>query len=153
MPSNWRCRAHSSSFPAIGSGRRSRWVARKSRLDQQIQQLIVVDRFDEVVIETGFMGPEAVGRLAVAGDGDEDRLLAELLLANFRGHLVAVLARKADVQDDVTGLVLARLGDGRRAVMGGADVVAQEREQLGERPGGVLIVVDDQDPDRRVRPG
>ena len=29
----------------------------------------------------------------------------------------------------------------------------RSREQLGERPGGVQIVVDDQDPDRRARPG
>src|SRR5207248_10754270 len=59
-----------------------------------------VHRFDEVVVEAGRAGAGAVLVLAVAGQGDEQRLGPGPRAAQAAGDFVAVHAGQADVQED-----------------------------------------------------
>ena len=66
------------------------------------------------------------------------------VLPQFRGHFVTVQARQADVQENVVR-PLPEQGQGRRAVVRGADVVPEHLEQLGQGPCRVTVVIDNKD--------
>ena len=61
---------------------------------------------------------------------------------------VPVHAGEPDVDEDELRPRSRRGGERARTVVGDRDVVADEGEQIGERAGGIDVVVDDQDTQR-----
>ena len=85
--------------------------------------------------------------LPVAGDGDQDRVLAALLPPERGRQLVAVHAGEADVQEHHLGPMLAGRGEGLLAVVGDPDLVARELQEPGHPVRRVHVVVDDEHPE------
>ena len=71
-----------------------------SSVRQERKQGVVVERLDEVMVEARFLRAAAVLVLAVAGDGDDDGVLAALFPPEPGRDLVAVHAGKPDVEQD-----------------------------------------------------
>ena len=68
------------------------------------------------------------------------------IAAELAGDLVAVHAGQHDVEEDEPGSEVAGDLEGLAAVVGDLDVVPGELEQPGHAPGGVDVVVNDEDP-------
>src|SRR6202034_4123825 len=107
--------------------------ARKLRigLADQRDEGVIIDGLDQVVVEARLSGAEAILVLAVAGDGD-DHDIPESVAAKLACDLIAVHAGQADVEEDEFRPEVEGFGDGGRPVISGANVIAQELEQLGQ---------------------
>jgi hypothetical protein len=86
----------------------------------------------------------AMALLAVAREGDEHR--AGELRAQLRRDLIAICVGHADVEEHDLGPDPACLSDPGTRAVSRPDGVPILTQQLGERLGGVDVVVDDQDP-------
>ena len=117
----------------------------RSGFGEQEHQLIVIDRLDQVMIKPSLLCPPSIFLLAIAGNGNDDRVSTVQVLPQFRSHFVTVQARQADVQEDVVRPLPARKGKGGRAVVRGSDIVPKHFEQLGQGPCRVTVVIDNKD--------
>jgi len=99
-----------------------------------------------VLIEAGLAGEAAVAILAVAAEGDEERVAeAEIAADPFR-DLVPIHLRHADVQEDDVRPVPPRGIESSRAIVCRPDVVTVVAQEVRECLRRVDVVVDDEDP-------
>src|SRR5688572_23634945 len=105
-----------------------------------------------MVVEPGLERAIAVLLLAVAGEGDQQPP-AGAFLPQLRRDREAVHSREPDVEEDDVGAIVPRGGDGAGTVVGQTDVVTPDLQQLAEGLGGILAVVDDEDPAARLPGG
>ena len=101
-----------------------------------------------MAIEARLAGPLLVPLAPVARDRHHGDRLESGLAAQPARDLVAVDSRESDVQQDHVGPVLAREVEAGRAVVRHGDVVAHDLEHHLQADRRVLVVVDDQHPDR-----
>src|SRR5450830_663701 len=106
-------------------------------------QFVDVDRLGEVLVEAGVEGFLAVPFLAVAGQGQHGA--PKTLAAHRAPQFKTVDVGQADVEDGHVRLHFLQQDHGGLAVVGGAHLVAQQRQDLGGGVGGVDVVVDDHD--------
>lgn len=109
-----------------------------------VEELDVVERFEEEIDGAVFHGADASGDIAVAGDEDEGQRGA--LFAQARLEVEAGEARHPEVEDEASGAgVEATVGEetcGRRERLG---VVAGGFEQAGQAASDRVVVIDDED--------
>ncbi len=97
-----------------------------------------------MVVESGITAALAIGRHAVAGEADDQRVTRLWQLAQAPRHLVAVELRQANVEQHDLRRKALRLGDGLRAVARAAHRVAGDRQHRCGGVGDVGVVFHDQ---------
>ena len=130
--------------PQVADGDR-RLAARRAAAQQRAQarqQLLALERLDEVVVGAGVETLDA--RLdGVAGGEYQDRHV--VALAQRLGDLDAVELRQAEVEDHQIGQEGVRLVERGHAVAGDADVVALHAQRALQDLGDRVVVLDDED--------
>ena len=104
-----------------------------------------VHRLGQVGVESGIAGALPVVFATPTGEGDEHGTGSSVIAPQGEGHLVAIHAGEADVQEDEVGLEIARGDEGFGAVMHGVGFVTEEAQQHRETFGTVDMVVHHQD--------
>src|SRR5262252_10276366 len=113
------------------------------------QQVLLVDRLEDVVLGPLADSPDLVGLLVLAGAQDHGDVLRLLVAGDDAGRLVPVHLGHDDVHQDQVRLLRLRLGDRLLSARGEAAAVAVPREHVGKRGAVGGGVVDDEDfPDR-----
>ena len=127
----------------VGDGQRRRpaWRAAAQQRAQPREQLLTLERLDEVVVGTGVQALDA-GLQRVAGGEHEDRHVVGR--AQPAGHLDAVELGQPEVEDDEVGVERRRLAQRRLAVGGDAHLVALQAQRALEDLGDLLVVLDDE---------
>ncbi len=110
------------------------------------EQLLALERLDQVVVRADVEALDA-GLQRVARREHEDRHLVAAL-AQALGHVHAVEAGEAEVQDDQVREEGVRLLEGLDAVAGELDLVALHAQRALEDVRDLLVVLDDQYADR-----
>ena len=96
----------------------------------QLHQDVVVDRLDQVVVESRVCSSPPIVSLPPPGEGDQNGLHT-WRASNALGRFIAVQHWKADVQQDHMRLEFSHEGDGFQSVVGRSDVMTNELEQHG----------------------
>src|SRR5439155_10553379 len=112
---------------------------------EQALELVGVDRLDQVRVEAGVEGLPAVVDPPVARERYEKGLAARRRPHLLR-HLVAVEARKADVDEGDLGAMFQEQLDRPRTVLRLLHDVTPELEEGPERQPVIRVVFDDENP-------
>src|SRR6185436_10663086 len=115
-------------------------------LGEGLAEDVDVDRLGEVAVKAGFAGLALVLLSAVGGDrGDEDRVTAVGGAADLAGHLVAVHARQAEVEEDHVGHLAGHRFEGRRAGRDQGGLVPPDVEERSHHLEALGIVLHHKD--------
>ena len=110
---------------------------------EQLVDDIRVNRLNEVVIETCHVATATVLGLAIAGQRHQERRVVDG--ADLPGHLVAVHAGQADVDEGDVETLLADQGDSLRAIGSRLHRVAVQLEERPHGLAGVVVILDEKD--------
>jgi len=102
--------------------------------------------FDQMRFEACLPGTEAIGFLAVAGDGDEPHVMTRGTLRYPSSQLISIHRREADVEHRDVRTKFSELGERGGTIEGHTGRVSHRGQHLGESLGRVLIVVNNQHP-------
>jgi len=109
---------------------------------QQRLQHLRVDRFDQMVIESGLRASSAIILLTEAGGRDQEQRPNWPSGTKAPGDLEAVQLGQLEVKEDDLGLHRAGYLQGRVSIVRHADLLILKPEELGERVGRIDVVVD-----------
>ena len=107
------------------------------------QQLLGLERLDQVVVGAAIDQPHGVVDVAEGGDEDHERRESFRRLDLFEQD-DAIHGRHADVADDQLERVSGKGGEGFLAVAGGRHCIAPLAEDVAKKVAHLLLVVDDE---------
>ena len=119
---------------------------------EEFFQSLNFDGLDKIAVKSGFHGAPTVFVTTPAAHSDKEKVVTFRELANSPRRFVAVHARHANVHKRQVRPELCYGGERGQAVISDAHVDAQKREERDETIRDVLIVVDDKNAMRRLRP-
>jgi hypothetical protein len=120
-------------------------LAKKSRHDhrlesfQEILELIGIDRFDEVKVDSDFAGAESIRFSAITTEGYQERPLARCSLADFLGDLPTIHSGQSQVKKHHVGV--NRLDHFQSGPAIGGNVNLMSIETQHERRAGCRILM------------
>ena len=106
---------------------------------------ILINWFDQMVIKACLTGAQTVVFIAITGDGDDDGILACWVLPEARRYLVAVHARKPQVQEHEFGSESRAVSIAVGPSYAVADFMPQDFQQPQLALGQIHVVVDYED--------
>ena len=110
---------------------------------QPCEQLLALERLDEVVVGAGVEADDAVVERVARGEHEDAHVVAPVQLLR---HLDPVELGQAEVEDHQIGQERVRRVERRHAVAGHAHVVALHPQHPLERLRDLIVVLDDEHP-------